>query len=101
MCLYYYQRRPRTVYNMEAKYPSWLNREFMERALRSAGDPSTKVVSCDVKYATAPGDNYMSDMYRVTVWVTRGAQASMTSLIVKAAKEEGHICKVGPRVLGD
>jgi hypothetical protein len=85
---------------MEAKYPSWLNREFMESALRSAGDSSVKVVSCDIKYATAAGDNYMSDMYRVTVWVTRGDEAGVTSLIVKAAKEEGHVDKVGRRVLG-
>jgi hypothetical protein len=85
---------------MEVKYPSWLNRDFMESALRSAGDPSAKVVSCDVKCATTSGDNYMSDMYRVTLWVTRGDQAGVTSLIVKTAKEDGRIDKVGPRALG-
>jgi hypothetical protein len=70
----------------------------MEGVLRSAWDANAKAVSCEIKYATAPGDNYMSDMYRVTVWVTRGAQADVTSLIVKAAKEVGHVNKVGPRV---
>jgi hypothetical protein len=68
----------------------------MESALRSSGDPSAKVVSCDIKCATAAGDNYMSNMYRATLWVTRGAQARVTSLIVKTAKQVGHTDEVGP-----
>jgi hypothetical protein len=85
---------------MEIKNPSWLNRDFMERALRSAGDPSVKVVSCDIKSATASGDNFMSNIYRVTLGVTQGDQARV-SLIVKSAKEEEHMDQVGPRVLAD
>lgn len=72
---------------MEVTCPRWLNKEFMETALRSAGDPSVKVASCDVKSATGTGDNYSSDMFRVTVWVTGGDQAEAKSFFVKAAKE--------------
>jgi hypothetical protein len=86
-----------SVYNMEIKKPSWLNGDFMESALRSAGDPSAKVVSCDIKSVTASGDNYMSNLYRVTLCVTRENQAGV-SLIVKTAKEEEHMDMVGPRV---
>jgi purine-nucleoside phosphorylase len=72
---------------MEVTYPGWLNKDFLETTLRSAGDLSARVVSYDVAIATAAGDNYMSDMYRVTVEVTRAGDAEVTSLIVKAAKE--------------
>jgi hypothetical protein len=72
---------------MEVTYPGWLNKDFLETALRSAGDRSARVVSYDVAHATAAGDNYMSDMYRITVEVTRAGHAEVTSLIVKAAKE--------------
>jgi hypothetical protein len=83
---------------MEIKKPSWLNRDFMESALRSAGDPNAKVISCDIKSATASGDNYMSNIYSVTLGMTRGDQAGV-SLIVKTVKEEEHMDKVGPRRL--
>ncbi|CAL7950532.1 unnamed protein product [Xylocopa violacea] len=52
--------------------PSWLNIDFTERILRLAEDDSTvQVIDIFTKPATAKGDNYTSDMIRVTVEFTR------------------------------
>lgn len=72
---------------MEVTYPKWLDKDFIEKALKSEGESSVKVVSYNVTNATASGDNYMSDMYRVTVHVTRGSRAEVTSIIVKCSRE--------------
>ncbi|XP_069690958.1 uncharacterized protein [Periplaneta americana] len=71
---------------MEVKAPSWLNAELLQTALKSASDPDPKVISFEVKNATAAGDNYSSDMYRVKVNYTQGDTAKTTSVIVKVAK---------------
>lgn len=72
---------------MEVTYRTWLKKEFVETALRSAGDHSLKVVSCDIRPATSAGDNYTSDMFRITVEVTKGGAIEVTSLVVKATKD--------------
>ncbi|XP_076761363.1 uncharacterized protein LOC143429581 [Xylocopa sonorina] len=52
--------------------PSWLNVDFTERILRLAEDDNTvQVIDIFTKAATAKGDNYTSDMIRVTVDFTR------------------------------
>jgi hypothetical protein len=72
---------------MEEIYPRWLNEDFIKKALKSAGDSSVEVDSYDVTKATKPGDNYMSDMYRVTASVTRGCGPDVTSFIVKCSRD--------------
>jgi hypothetical protein len=75
------------VRDMEEIYPSWLNKDFIKSTLKSAGDSSVEVVSYNVTKATAVGDNYLSDMFRVTAHVTRGSGSEVTSMIVKCSRE--------------
>jgi hypothetical protein len=75
----------------ESTEPDWLNRSFLETALKSGADRSrVTVISSDVERATAAGDNYASDMYRVNVRLIRNGQPETMSLIIKSepAKEE-------------
>jgi hypothetical protein len=72
---------------MEEIYPRWLNKKFIKKTLTSAGDSSLEVVSYNVTNATAAGDNYLSDMYRVTASLTRGYLPEVTSFIVKCSRE--------------
>ena len=72
---------------MEEVYPRWVNKDLIENALKSAGDSIVEVVSYNVTKATAAGDNYLSDMYRVTAQVTRGSGPEVTSMIVKCSKQ--------------
>jgi hypothetical protein len=75
----------------ESIEPKWLNRSFLERALKSGADGSrVTVTSSDVERATAAGDNYGSDIYRVNVRLIRNGQPETMSLIIKSqpAKEE-------------
>ena len=72
---------------MEKIYPRWLNKDFIEKALKSADDSSVEVDTYDVTNATEPGDNYLSDMYRVTASVTRDFGPEVTSFIVKCSRE--------------
>ena len=79
---------------MEVTYPKWLTKDFIEKALKSEGESSVKVVSYNVTNATESGDNYMSEMYRVTVHVTRGSRAEVTSIIVKCSREPENLTEV-------
>jgi hypothetical protein len=65
--------------------PKWLNNEFLETALRAGDeDPFVSVTSSSIEAATAGGDNYMSEMYRVTVQLERKGRKEERSIIVKA-----------------
>ena len=67
----------------ESMSPSWLNDAFLETAFRSCGD-SDMIVTCkSVKLATASGDNYLSQMFRVIVQITRKGRKEEKSIIVK------------------
>jgi hypothetical protein len=79
---------------MEKIYPRWLNKDFIKKALKSAGDSSIEVESYNVTNATEPGDNYLSDMYRVTASVTRGYGPEVTSFIAKFSRESEDIIHV-------
>ncbi|XP_046749907.1 uncharacterized protein LOC124413404 [Diprion similis] len=51
---------------------TWLDTDYVQRILRKAGkDESIQVSSITVKPATAKGDNYTSDMHRVSAVLTR------------------------------
>lgn len=75
--------------------PKWLDDSFLEIALRSgANGSSMTVTSSDVIRATVAGDNYASDIYRVTVRFTRDGQADTISLIVKSEPTKEELSKV-------
>ena len=64
--------------------PSWLNGAFLENALKSEDcDGDLKITSYSIKRATAPGDNYLSVMYRATLHVKREGHSERISLIIK------------------
>ncbi|PSN36163.1 hypothetical protein C0J52_17000 [Blattella germanica] len=72
----------------EDAIPTWLDDKFLENALRSAeGEPDLEVTSSDIRRATAPGDNYMSIMYRGIITVERRGQPEKKSLIIKTEHE--------------
>ena len=77
--------------------PRWLNKECIEKALKSTDDSSVEVDTYDVTSATEPGDNYLSDMYRVTASVTRGFGPEVTSFIVKCSRESDDVIEVRDR----
>lgn len=57
---------------MAVEVPPWLNIDYTKRILRLAEDDNTlQVTNIFTKAATAKGDNYTSDMFRVTVEFTR------------------------------
>ncbi|XP_011868375.1 PREDICTED: uncharacterized protein LOC105562270 [Vollenhovia emeryi] len=57
---------------MAQETPTWLNLCFVEKILRkSEGDNSIQVIDISSKPATAKGDNYTSDMIRVTAEFSR------------------------------
>ncbi|KAL2717335.1 uncharacterized protein V1478_013035 [Vespula squamosa] len=75
---------------MATETPSWLNLEFVEKIMRkSKNDDSICVLNIFIKPATAKGDNYTSDMYRVLIEISckRGNQEvkKKKSLIIKVA----------------
>ena len=72
---------------MEKIYPRWLNKDFVKKALKSEGDSVVEVDSYNVTNATEPGENYLSDMYRVTASVTRECGPEVTSFIVKCSRD--------------
>ena len=77
---------------------SWLNADFFENVLKSEDcDEDLKVTSCEVQRATAPGDNYLSAMYRATIQVTREGHSEKKSLIIKCLPEGEvlkEVCKI-------
>lgn len=57
---------------MALETPTWLNLCFVEKILRkSEGDNSIQVIDIFAKPATSKGDNYTSDMIRVTAEFSR------------------------------
>ncbi|KAJ4442920.1 hypothetical protein ANN_04516 [Periplaneta americana] len=81
--------------NQQASPPEWLNKSFLEKVLRSADDdPTITVTSVDINPATAPGDNYMSMIYRAKVHMTKGGQMQHRSLIVKTMSLAANIQQV-------
>ncbi|XP_046431324.1 uncharacterized protein LOC124185047 isoform X2 [Neodiprion fabricii] len=58
---------------MELESPAWLDACYVQKVLRKAeNDESIEVSDISVRPATAKGDNYMSDMYRIAVEFSRG-----------------------------
>lgn len=63
---------PIPISEMALETPIWVNTDFAERILRlSEEDPTVHVIDIFSKPATSKGDNYTSDLIRVTVDFTR------------------------------
>ncbi|XP_014474316.1 PREDICTED: uncharacterized protein LOC106744243 isoform X2 [Dinoponera quadriceps] len=76
---------------MPVETPEWLNVSFMQKALRkSEGDDSIHVIDIFTKPATDKGDNYTSDMIRVTV------EYSQDQAGRKVTKKKTVIVKISP-----
>ncbi|XP_077275264.1 uncharacterized protein LOC143904443 isoform X2 [Temnothorax americanus] len=80
---------------MALETPAWLNLCFVEKILRkSEGDNSIQVIDIFSKPATAKGDNYTSDMIRVTAEFSRDQGGS------KITEKKSIIVKISPIVEG-
>jgi hypothetical protein len=79
----------------ETDTPVWLNGSFLETALRSGGyGPGVTVTSSELRRATAAGDNYLCDIFRVKMQVTLDGRPETLSLIVKCQPEKEELAKV-------
>ncbi|KAJ9580970.1 hypothetical protein L9F63_023855 [Diploptera punctata] len=71
--------------------PTWLDKAFLERALRSRDEEDVEVTSYQVTRATADGDNYSSLILRVKVNYVRNGVSEMKSIILKAEQMIGKL----------
>ncbi|XP_067011170.1 uncharacterized protein [Anabrus simplex] len=73
--------------------PDWMDKSFFQTALRSGyQDTSLQVISVNSESGATVGDNFCSNIYRVTVEVQReNAQYEKRSLIVKCQPRGGII----------
>lgn len=77
---------PIPISEMALETPAWLNLCFVEKILRkSEADNSIQVIDISSKPATAKGDNYTSDMIRITAEFSRdqGSRTEKKSIILK------------------
>ncbi|XP_029160636.1 uncharacterized protein LOC114932532 [Nylanderia fulva] len=80
---------------MALETPTWLNLCFMEKALRkSENDNSIQVIDIFSRPATNKGDNYTSDMIRVTVEYSRDQSGR------KVTEKKTVIVKIEPYLEG-
>ncbi|GLH13642.1 Uncharacterized protein GBIM_18172 [Gryllus bimaculatus] len=57
-----------------ATRPSWLDTQLIRQALRNGGEENPVVASISVRHAVAPGENYISTVYRVMATLSDGRQ---------------------------
>lgn len=62
--------------DQENLVPKWLSKSFIEMHLQRYYNEPIKVISFDVKSATAPGENYASQLYRLNVTFEDHSQTS-------------------------
>ncbi|XP_068083605.1 uncharacterized protein [Anabrus simplex] len=68
--------------------PSWLNKDFVQKALRSGdNNPTLTVLSCEVSMANSVGDGYSCDMYRI---IARLEGSQERRVIVKCHPQGGY-----------
>jgi dihydroxyacetone kinase len=64
------------MYTVEC--PVWLDKIFLEESLRAGyNDETLSIANYNVRLAIAKGDNYTSNMYRVTMETTRNRTFSV------------------------
>ncbi|XP_069690891.1 uncharacterized protein [Periplaneta americana] len=78
----------------EDTFPKWLNESLIKTVLKLEDDPTTLVTSFEITWATEVGDNYASDMYRVTVQTERMGAVEKRSFIVKVELKTGQMAKI-------
>ncbi|XP_011706827.1 PREDICTED: uncharacterized protein LOC105462004 [Wasmannia auropunctata] len=80
---------------MALETPSWLDQCYVEKILRkSEGDNSIRVINMFSKPATIKGDNYGSDMIRITAEFSRDQDSS------KITEKKSIIVKLSPILKG-
>ncbi|PSN39643.1 hypothetical protein C0J52_23421 [Blattella germanica] len=68
---------------------NWCNKMFLENALqRGLSKPNIHVVNFEIEKATASGDNYLSDMFRVSLKTKENGRDNNISLIIKCSPQE-------------
>jgi len=82
-----------SISEMALETPTWLNLCFVKKILRkSEGDNSIQIIDMFSKPATSKGDNYTSDMIRISVEFShdQGGRkiTEKKSIIVKIAPTE-------------
>lgn len=86
---------PIPISEMALETPTWLDVCFVEKVLRkSEGDNSIQVIDIFLKPATAKGDNYTSDMIRITVEFSRDQGGR------KITEKKSIIAKLSPMIEG-
>ncbi|KAK7869211.1 hypothetical protein R5R35_001153 [Gryllus longicercus] len=56
--------------------PDWIDAALLQQALRNGGEENFQVTDISVSYATSPGDNYGSTIYRAKATLSDGGQRS-------------------------
>ncbi|GLH13621.1 CSON013154 protein [Gryllus bimaculatus] len=56
--------------------PDWIDAALLQQALRNGGEENSQVTDISVSYATSPGDNYGSTIYRAKATLSDGGQRS-------------------------
>ncbi|PSN46877.1 hypothetical protein C0J52_19077, partial [Blattella germanica] len=79
-----FMSKPSECNAIMATPPDWITDELLHKILNSKGDDKILVKSSEITAATAPGDNYASNMYRASVQITRNGQQEKISLIIKS-----------------
>lgn len=68
----------------ETKASSMINKEFLKVALQNYGKGSNlEILNFALSHATAKGDNFASEMYRVKVDLSKDGKKETKSFIVK------------------
>jgi Ecdysteroid kinase-like family len=70
--------------NMDGEVPAYFDAAFFEKVLRKSTDSRDVVVrGVNLRIATAPGDNYTSEIYRARIEFTMDGESRHLSLIIK------------------
>lgn len=87
---------------MEPEIPEWLNNDFLSTVLQGGEhkEPTVTVLKFSPSLAVAPGNNYMSHMFRVKVEykVAGSEEEKKTSLMVKAPFTKGIVTEMADRM---
>jgi Ecdysteroid kinase-like family len=68
---------------MAVELPEFLNLEFFQNVFEKVYSEKLTVDNFWGEFATKPGDNYASDMYRITVDYTLGNKKNRKAVILK------------------
>lgn len=87
---------------MERELPPWLNETFLATVLQGGEDkePQVTVSNFTAKLAVAPGNNYLSHIFRVSLeYEIKGSEKRLTkSLMVKAPITKGIVSNMSDRM---